>query len=182
MEVEVTEEQGSLDVLRGRIMRAPSALAATLDTPEQPLDERWWARAQIVVTGVGLAAGPARLAAYLLARAGVAARFEPAGAFACGAPRGDALCVFSQGLSPNARLAMSRAGSYEHALLVTTRRAGGGCSPEVGGALERWPGSVWELPPEEIGGGMLLRVVAPICASLGAARLAARLGLSLIHI
>jgi hypothetical protein len=172
-------QPSALDVLAGRVRRVPEALEATLAAPECALDEAWWARAQVVVTGVGLAAGPARAAAGMLASVGVPARFEPLSAFACGAPRGQALCVFSQGLSPNARLAMSRVGAYERGLLVTSERV---TSREEGAhdrALGRWleaGGRVWGLPPDEVEGGMLLRVIAPICASLGAARLAARLG------
>ncbi len=173
------DDPSTLDVLVGRVRRTPAALDATLAAPECALDEAWWSRAQIVVTGVGLAAGPARVAANLLASLGVPARFEPLGAFACGAPRGQALCVFSQGLSPNAQLAMSRVGSYERALLVTSARVARRDAPAHDHALGRWcaaGGGVWGLPPDEVEGGMLLRVIAPICAALGAARLAARLG------
>jgi creatinine amidohydrolase len=128
--------------------------------------------ARVVVTGVGCSEGPARLLAGLLALLGIRSRFAPlssfvgagAGAGAGAAPpAGDTLVVFSQGLSPNATLALDAAGRYARALLLTSLTAADPrLAPHVAAGVE-----VVTLPPREEE-GLLLRVQGPAVASLAA--------------
>jgi creatinine amidohydrolase len=130
----------------------------------------------ILVTGLGSSAAHARLLARLLAEnAGLPARAVPAGAFVGGRadPR-DALVVFSQGLSPNARLALHDPGGWLGVVLVTavgprTRDAGKRAALQ---ALDRAGGRVVPLPGGEEA-GLLLRVAGPLAGYAVAFRLAA---------
>jgi creatinine amidohydrolase len=118
-----------------------------------------------VVTGVGGSFGPAKHLVALLEAGGRRARYLPLSAFAGGPPatRGDeALCVVSQGLSPNARLALGHAEAFREAYLVTAVPEG---DPRVS-AFEARGGRVLAHPPFEER-GTLLRVVGP-AAALGA--------------
>lgn len=115
-----------------------------------------------VVTGVGGSLGPARHLVALLEERGRRARYLPLSAFAQGAPatRGDeALCVVSQGLSPNARLALRHADAFHEAYLVTAISEE---DPRVS-AFVRSGGRVLRHPPTEER-GTLLRVVGPAAA------------------
>ena len=79
-----------------------------------------------VVSGIGSSAGHARFLAHLLSeRVGLTARFVSTGSLAAGPPRGsegDALIVFSQGLSPNARFALANTARWSRVVLVTAVR------------------------------------------------------------
>src|SRR5690242_21804287 len=81
---------------------------------------------RVVTTGVGGSAGHARVLAYLLAEhVGCDARFRPLGAFAEPVPRDscdDLLVVVSQGLSPNARLALADPAAWRHVVVLTATR------------------------------------------------------------
>lgn len=131
--------------------------------------------ASYAVTGVGGSAGPARLLVATLRALGLRARFVPLSAFvqgdaagAAGAAgqsgeAGEALCVFSQGLSPNARVALASASSFASASLFTSAPAS---SPLLEGFVARG-GRVLTLAPAEES-GTLLRVVGPPVAMLAA--------------
>lgn len=132
--------------------------------------------ASYAVTGVGGSAGPARLLVATLRSLGLRARFVPLSAFvhggvvarAAGAAgqtgeAGETLCVFSQGLSPNARLALASASSFASASLFTSEPAS---SPLLEGFVARG-GRVLTLAPAEES-GTLLRVVGPPVAMLAA--------------
>lgn len=170
-----------LELLASRCRGVASVLAATAATP---LPDLPWARAaglRWLVTGIGASEGPARFLVHLLrAEFGLLARFAPLSSFLPerDAPPADALIIFSQGLSPNARLALERAGAYERALLVTGLEPDAGAPPaspartladyQTRGVV------VWcHLPPAE--DGLLLRVQGPAAATLAAYRLAERL-------
>lgn len=110
-----------------RLAAAPALVAATLGGSGPALP---WAPGRVrrvVATGVGASAAHARLLVALLADAGVAARFAPLTSFAVPpsdpASR-DALVVFSQGLSPNARLALAHAERWAGVLVVTAVPSG----------------------------------------------------------
>ena len=131
--------------------------------------------ASVVVTGVGASEGPARYLALLLHAAGRRATFTPLSTFVLGdaAALGDALVIFSQGLSPNARLALRRAGAHRAAILFTSVVLGA-AGGEVRACLEafvRGGGQTIELPPDEES-GTLVRLVGPAVALLAAARFA----------
>lgn len=110
-------------LLAERIERAPGVVARV---PErfaalEPLRERL--PRQLVATGIGTSEGHARHLAEVAARfLGQPARFATTGSLAAGAPPGaerDWLVVFSQGLSRNARHALSHVEAWGAVILVT---------------------------------------------------------------
>ena len=120
-----------------------------------------------VVTGVGGSEGPARLLVAALVRSGRIARFVPMSALVEGTfePSSNAaLCLFSQGLSPNACAALTTAAAFRDAFLFTSTSR----ESPVLEAFVRAGGNVVALPPREESGS-LLRVVGPAIAMLGAA-------------
>jgi creatinine amidohydrolase len=166
-------------LLETRARSLPAEIARVLaDTSAWPSLPRG---ASVVVTGVGASEGPARYLALLLHRAGRRAAFTPLSTFALGgaAALGDALVLFSQGLSPNARLALRRAPDHAAAILFTSsvpERS----SPEVAACLAsfaRAGGRSIVLPPDDES-GTLVRLVGPAVALLAAARFAAHDGAS----
>jgi creatinine amidohydrolase len=165
------------ETIAARAARVPAEVARHL---EEPIDVGAFpAGAALVVTGVGASEGPARYLVALAALAGVRATFAPLSAFLGPVPArlGDTLVVFSQGLSPNARLAIAQAGTFRRALLVTSV-AEARASAEVAAPLARFRGAGGEvlvLPPEDEP-GTLTRVLGPAVALVAAARLGARLG------
>ena len=133
------------------------------------------AGASAVVTGVGASEGPARYLAHLLQRSGRRAAFTPLSTFIVGdaAPFGDTLVIFSQGLSPNARLSLRRARDHEAAVLFTSvvdDRAPADVRACIEG-FRRDGGAVVALPPDDES-GTLVRVVGPPVALFAAARFA----------
>jgi creatinine amidohydrolase len=143
--------------LSARVASLDDELRRALATP---LDvalagEAFW------TTGAGGSEGPARVLTALLGQGGIAARFVPLSTFATGAlspPAKTALVVFSQDLSPNARLALSCRDRFNATLVVGAREA----APLT---------HVAHGPTDE--SGMLVRVVGPALATLAAMRIAA---------
>jgi hypothetical protein len=74
----------------------------------------------VVTSGIGASEGPARILAAQLAEAGFAARFHPVSQFSPRAPSADLLVMFSQGLSPNALLALGKQHAFAARWLVTS--------------------------------------------------------------
>ena len=110
-----------LQRLRSRLASLPEVLrwAAALPGPAfGPTPFR-----RILTTGLGSSEAHARyLASLLCSELGLAARFVPTAALARpphATVSEDLLVVFSQGLSPNARVALEHAPAYAHCLLVT---------------------------------------------------------------
>lgn len=156
--------------LRERLARVVPELAA-LAARGLPVAIAPVSGERYAVTGVGASAGPARLLVATLRSLGLRARFVPLSAFveggvAAGAAgqseeAAETLCVFSQGLSPNARVALACAGRFARAFLFTSTLAS---SP----LLTRFVaggGQVLTLGPAEET-GTLLRVVGPPVAML----------------
>lgn len=152
-------------LLSSRIDALADALEETLRAPLPRLDDlspatRW------VTTGIGGSEGPARVMAAALRASGERhARFAPLSQFACDprSLRGDVLVVCSQGLSPNARIALQHKG-FAHTLAITAAtadalRAAGGGSARVA-----------PHPPREEP-GLLARVLGPAAATLTALRI-----------
>jgi len=137
-------------ILRGRA-RALTACLRAIDVRADAV------AGDLVVTGVGASEWPARVVAALRPRA----RFVPLSAFVHEAPRADALAVFSQALSPNARLALDRAGTYARAVLFTSAR-----DAAFGGTTVRLPEHGLDAIAEEK--GTLVRVLGPCVATLAA--------------
>jgi hypothetical protein len=110
----------SLRYVRDAIASVPGALAAALSCT---LPELASAPRSVVTSGIGASEGPARILAALLAEAGMAARFCPISAFVNRPPCADLLVVFSQGLSPNARIALGEEHAFTARWLVTSVEA-----------------------------------------------------------
>jgi creatinine amidohydrolase len=128
----VTEgEAQTLEYVRAAIASLPRELASALACPLPPLAQP---PRSVLTTGVGASEGPARILAASLAEAGLAARFCPISRFVSrvGEPArsglrapvapelADLLVVFSQGLSPNARLALAPEHAFGARWLVTS--------------------------------------------------------------
>ncbi len=168
----------TVEELRRRIGAIPEMCAEVItSTPPWGVD-RLVGR-PIVVTGAGLAEGPARLLVTLWREwLDLNARFVPLSAFAVRAPRAEVLVVVSQGLSPNARLAMGCVERFESASVLTSAPHGNAPSPDQAAALAAWRrggGEVWSLPPnaEE---GMLLRVQGPMMMMVAAVHWSHKMG------
>jgi creatinine amidohydrolase len=109
-------------VLAARLAAAPALVRAVLAAPAPVLPWHPGRVRRVVATGVGASAAHARLLVALLEEVGLAARFLPLTSFVARTAddaAGDALVVFSQGLSPNARLALAHAERFAAALVVT---------------------------------------------------------------
>jgi len=148
-----------------------AALAA--DLPARPSALR-----SVVTTGIGASEPPARLLAALLVEGGVCARFCPTSSFVRGAraPSGALLVSFSQGLSPNALLALGASQQFGERWLLTSV---GTHTPRpekraLRARLEAEGVHVVCLPPADEP-AWLVRVAGPTVAALGALRLAAHL-------
>ncbi len=175
MSAPTVAREGSAEAdLRGRLAALPACLReiAVLVAADAGAAAAVPAAASVLVTGIGGSEAPARMLAELWRGSGVAASFVPLSAFVSTAPtttttagdrRDCTLVVFSQGLSPNARLALARAGEFREALLFT--------SVKDDPALARFAalgGRVVVLPPSSER-GTLVRVLGPCAAMLAAA-------------
>ena len=171
-------------LLAERLATAPALVGATLDGPVPLLPWRAARVRRVVATGVGASAVHARILVALLEDQGLAARFLPLTSFAVPPSEdasADALVVFSQGLSPNARLALAHVERWAGVLLVTavptavsgsatTARPGGDADPPSGTLRERQQllralgargAGVYRVPAAEEY-GTLLRVCGPL--------------------
>ena len=169
----------SVSRLERRILNIPELIARTLSQPV-PIAPAELAKSTIVVTGAGIAAGPARfLATYLRHEYGLAARYCPPSAFAFegSRPSGETLIVFSQGLSTNAQMVLEHASHYAHVTLVTASTAdasGTLAQRRVAELVEAGVQLVTHGPKREE--GMLVRVLGPIASSLQSVRWATGFG------
>jgi creatinine amidohydrolase len=168
----------SLAALRDALRRAGDALPA-LAAPAPPADFDPRDARAIRVTGAGSSAAHARwLAALLADELGLPARFVPLGAFPLAPEPRDVLIVFSQALSPNARLALTEPAGWLRTLLVTAaprsrdpaRRAAAEAVRAAGATLVESAGA------DEF--GTLLRIEGPVAGYVAALRLARSLGLT----
>lgn len=146
-------------LLAERIARLPSLLRAAAG--DDPLALRPPRR--LTATGVGSSEAHARLLVHLaVEQAGLPARFLPLSAFAAPLPPApdDLLVVFSQGVSPNARLALATAAAWGEVVLATAATV----APGTGVRVVRFAGE------DEY--GTLLRVTGPMAGYLAALRIA----------
>lgn len=163
----------SLDLVAAAIGALPGALERALRVPLPLVD----ASGSIVTSGIGASEGPARLLAHRLARLGVAARFVHPGEFVTGQVRADHLIAFSQGLSPNARLAFTDEHRFRSRLLVTSigyDGCGESKRPVLDALVAR--GITPLVVPPGVETGTLVRFVGPTVAALVALRLAGLFG------
>ena len=134
---DTTSAAESLALLASRCAAVPATLATVLadDANDEALAAAAALQPPFWVTGIGVAEGPARLFLALCQSRGVRAAFLPLSCFAGGPPPCDppgTLVVFSQGLSPNARLALRA--PHPRRVLVT---AASGALTTAGG-LQCW--------------------------------------------
>ena len=168
--------------LRERFGVVPALVERALAPPPPalPFDPRTVRRVR--TTGIGASESHARALAWLLAeRLGIDAHYTPAGALLSGRLpdcERDALVVFSQGLSPNARFALSAPRAWKGLLLVTasTREAAGAERAAWLDALEAAGAGIARFEPENEYDS-LVRVQGPLtglAAAFGVARAFAR--------
>lgn len=117
------------DLLAERLARLPSLLADLASTPLTRVTDASRAGRHFVVTGTGSSEAHARFLVNLLNRcARRPAEFVPLSAF-CELPadfgRGRVLLVVSQGLSPNAQVAIDRHHDFDHLVVFTSTTAAG---------------------------------------------------------
>jgi hypothetical protein len=167
----MTQLSPSAVYIRDAMDRLPAALAGALEVPLPSLSEPV---RRVLSTGIGLSEGPARLLASLLTGAGVCARFCVTSQVAEESRSGDLLVVFSQGLSPNARLALGDEVRPTARWLVTSidpTRAAPADAQVLQGCLARGVRPI--VVPPAVERGTLVRLVGPTVAALTAMRLAA---------
>jgi len=164
-----------------RITSLPEIAQQAFDTavavpPFDPLRLR-----RIGVTGLGSSEAHARLlVACLVDELGMDAHFIPTGALLEGPPSDasrDALIVFSQGLSPNARFALTAPEAWG-ALGIATAVSEAETDPDRRALLERVDSvGGWRVffPPEGES-GTLVRVAGPLAGCIMAIRMAVQLG------
>lgn len=178
----IARDDAALVCLRevhARLESLPAELrrAAAVAIPER-------APASTIVTGIGGSEGPARLFAMQLS-AHSCVRFVPLSSFVGACPKAERLVVFSQGLSPNARLALGRRHDFAETIVVGAMEPDAATSAgesEVESERRRFARAlrddgvvfVTHGPPSE--SGMLVRLVGPTVASSIALRLAASFG------
>jgi creatinine amidohydrolase len=183
-EAQAREAARARAALRERFAAAPDLVRRALDAPPPALHFDPRALRRIRTTGIGSSESHARALAFLLAeRFGLDARFTPTGALAAGAPEGserDALVVFSQGLSPNARYALAEPARWRSVLLVTAatpQGAGAGAAAWLA-ALESAGVARLPIEPENEFDG-LVRIQGPLTGLAAALRVARAVGRAL---
>jgi hypothetical protein len=160
MNVDASGSDPSLSLLERRLDELPSALVES-DAVHLPAS-----LGPTTTTGIGASEAPARILAEALLSRGVPARFVPLSAFALEPPSGGSLVVFSQGLSPNARLSLATAERFTRRYVVTS------VLPTGGNVLDAFitAGFVPIVAPPREERGLLVRVVGPVVAALVALR------------
>ena len=168
----------TLALLRARCAALPDVIDHALSVPLPVIPHGDLVTAPWVTTGTGTSEGPAHALATLLRQtSGCRAEFVPLSCFADETPPDGLVVVFSQSISPNARLALNtrqRSRKFlDRTLLVTAA----GASPEIA-ALARQGLCVLNHPPSDES-GLLLRVLGPAAALVIAHRIAATVHASL---
>ncbi|HEX6246131.1 MAG TPA: hypothetical protein VFZ61_34645, partial [Polyangiales bacterium] len=176
-----SQQEGTMSELSrsaAYIQHAVGALPAALrQASAVPLPRLAQPARRVLSTGIGLSEAPARLLASQLADRGVCARFCVTSQVAEHGRPDDLLVVFSQGLSPNAQLALGDAPNVGTRWLVTSVEPGSATSAQaefLASCLARGVHPIVIPPPAEA--GALVRMVGPTVAALLALRLAASLG------
>lgn len=126
------------ELLAQRLRAVTPLLLEMVNHPLERVSARTLTSRSFLVTGTGSSEAHARFLVHLLnRRAGRPAEFIPLSAF-CDMPadfgRGRTLVVISQGISPNAQVALRRAGDFDHTVMFTSTTAAGA---EAAGKHER---------------------------------------------
>jgi creatinine amidohydrolase len=176
----VTERQSweeGLSILRERQKRLPAAVYSALSAPLGLDDATRALRSAraVVTTGVGSSLAHARYLSWLLRTAPAISSWDaPTGSFV--SPPGpeakeQTLVVFSQGLSPNARLPLAHVARYRAAVLVTAADAD---SPDRADAVRAAAsaGAIIVRMPCAPEYEVLLRIIGPMVGFAVALRIA----------
>jgi creatinine amidohydrolase len=159
-------------ILTARVAEIPAAIARTAARSLPSLALGPAPVRRVVATGIGSSAAHAALLVHELRRAGRDAVATPLSAFLAPvspAPD-DVLVVFSQGLSPNAALALDAPARWRRVVLVTA------VTDEARLRPLRDAGTVVATTDGEDELGTLVRVVGPMTGYVAALRLAEALG------
>ncbi len=160
--------------LEERIAGLPDLIRRYAEGPEPHLPARVASIDTFVTTGIGSSEAHARLLAHLLDETpSIRVKYVPlsvAATFAQGRTR-DALVLFSQGLSPNARLALAAPGRWRHRIVATAARD---ADPEKRRCLDelRAAGESIVHFPGENEYATLVRITGPMAGYLAAHRIA----------
>src|SRR5664280_721794 len=171
-------------LLPQRLAQIPAALAEMLARPRSPLKPATLDAASFIITGTGSSEAHARYLATLLNwHTNRPASYLPLSGFAASnreAFQGRTLVVFSQGVSPNAQLALNRQGEFAHTVLfsaTTPEVAVAAGKPDRAALLRRLIDAGGELVvfplAEEY--TTLIRFVGPMAGYLACLQFTARL-------
>lgn len=159
----------SVTEFEARVRRGPQLVRDTFALP-LPRGLMPWSETSLVFTGIGASEATARTAEQLLRHElRLRVSVQPLSDFLHRDIdlQGKTLVLLSQELSPNALLALKRAESFQHALLLTSL-------PVHDARLDTFRaagGVVWTLPPAEER-GLLVRVMGPLAATAALLKLA----------
>ncbi|MEM0966220.1 MAG: hypothetical protein AAGJ81_08750 [Verrucomicrobiota bacterium] len=165
-----------LEILKDRISQIPQFLAETFDSVF-PHPEKLRSSSGVVATGLGSSEAAARYLVRLLNEwTSIPAEFLPLNRFYQSKPAEENsryLIVFTQGLAPNAQIALARRESYSGLTLITSsttkgQRAAG--KPDRADLLEkvREEGATIFCHPFENEFEILPRVIGPVCTMASA--------------
>jgi creatinine amidohydrolase/Fe(II)-dependent formamide hydrolase-like protein len=159
--------------LSERIAALPALAARAAREIERPFEVEIDGTGGLVATGIGSSEAHARLLAHLVAeRTRRPARFVPASALVApsAAPAADTLVLFSQGLSPNARLVLGHVARWPRVVVATSVTDSARLAPfrARGVTVVSFAG--------ENEFGTLVRVIGPLAGTLCAVRLARAFG------
>lgn len=164
-------------LLAQRLERLPALLARVAAEPLRAVSARTLTARHFLVTGTGSSEAHARFLVYLLNRhARRPAEFIPLSAF-CHLPaefgRGRVLVIVSQGISPNAQVAIDRRADFDHSVVFTATTAAGAEAagkPERASLIRRLEddGVEFVRGPLEEEYATLIRFVGPMAAYLTA--------------
>jgi creatinine amidohydrolase len=173
------------ELLAERIRQLPDLLRRSATTAPPHSDVSPATVREFVTTGVGSSAAHARFLSHLLSdHVGVSARFVPLSRFVSAPIRDQrerVLVVITQGLSPNARLALEHPTAWQRVVLMTAaseegaHRAGRDDERRLLVALRDAGVEVQPFCGGEDEFGTLVRVVGPMCGYVCALRFAAAL-------
>lgn len=162
-------------LLTARLARLPELLDGMLHEPPVQLHEKARRARRFVITGTGSSEAHARFLLHLLNRsAGRAAEFRPLSAFCAAAMEPETetcLIVISQGLSPNAQVAVLQRTHFVHTILFTSSTPTGAFAagkPDKARLLEQLQeeGADLLLSPLEEEYSTLIRFIGPMAVYL----------------
>ena len=179
------------ELLATRLARIPEVLEGMLADPGTPLSASTLASQRFIVTGTGSSEAHARYLATLInLHTDRSAAYLPLSGFVDAEPTifaGKTLVVYSQGVSPNAQIALQRGRHFDHTILFTAttpeaaKAAGKPDRADLLNALLERGGELVEFPlAEEY--TTLIRFVGPLAGYLATLQFAAKFPGSLVDV